>query len=363
MGGRSSFLSRVPAFIGFTVSGCCANVYTFEKLIQQNSEITTFITFSQYLFIFICASLYLRYTSFWTKKKEAEELAARKGKSANPSSGLSYEFVVPVLSQVLTGYLGNLVFQFDLSMPSHIIFRSSGTAMTLLLGWAFWGKRYGIEKIVGSSLIAVGTIIFTLDVKSVSDGETAADAGAGGSTRVIGIVILLATTVISSLTSLFKEQWYQHGSKKLEWREVLYYNYLYGTVIYVLLIPQVVSEFHKLQLQLAAGAGAPETPGTSFTLVTFVLNWITQLCCILGVNVLVFRISALSLTIVLLVRRFLSLMLSIYVFDNPVSLLGHVGVLCVFAGATIYSFGSKIRQTTRGRETRDVGEKKDKKRR
>ena len=360
MDGRSLFLNQVPAFIGFTVSGCCANVYTFEKLIQQNSEITTFITFSQYLFIFFCVSLYLKCTLFRTKKKAAEELAGRGEKSANRSSGLSYEFVIPVLSQVLTGYLGNLVFQFDLSMPTHIIFRSSGTAMTLCLGWAFWGKRYGIEKIVGSSLIAIGTVIFTLDVKSMSEGEAVTDAGADRSTRLIGILMLLATTMIGSLTSLLKEQWYQNGRKKLDWKEVMYYNYFYGTIIYVVLIPQVVSEFHKLQVGVTVGA--TKTPGAGHTLVTFVLNWITQLCCILGVNVLVFRISALSLTIVLLVRRFLSLMLSIYVFDNPVSLLGYLGVFCVFAGATIYSFGSKMWETVLRKKTRSLDGEKDKNR-
>lgn len=342
---RPLLLERVPAFIGFTVSGCCSNVITFEKLIHYSSEITTLITFSQYLFIFGCVSLYLRHTSYWTKRKEIEEQKRSKEKDLDAASGFGYQFFIPVLSQVVTGYLGNLVFHFDLSMPTHIIFRSSGTAMTLLLGWAFWGKHYSFEKIVGSSLIAVGTVVFTLDTRSASDAaaEAVVDGASNGDgskkiTRMIGISILLLTTIIGSVTSLCKEQWYQSGSggRRPEWKEVLYYNYFYGLIIYVLLLPQVASEFGKLR---AAIAGAPDTSQIGYTAATFLMNWITQLCCILGVNALVFRISALSLTIVLLVRRFLSLMLSIYFFDNPVSFVGYVGAACVFAGAITYSFG------------------------
>lgn len=322
-----TIFNQVPIFILITIFGCCSNVYSFEKLLQIDSQITTLVTLTQFVIIFIIVSIYLKVSSFWDQN-------IKTTKSAK-SSAFNYQFFIPIFSQVLSSYLGNLVFQYDLPMPAHIIFRSSGTAMTILLGWLIWNKKYGNEQIIGSTLIAIGTMLFTIDVSGNNGGDT----GSSRNNNIIGYGILIFSTLINSLTSLYKEHIYQDNStatKKLEWKEVLYYNYLYGMLVYIPLIPRIFQEYEIL-IRILEDRNIPYLEAFGM----FSINWITQLICILGVNLLCFKVSALSLTIILLIRRFLSLILSIIIFNNPINFVGIIGSLLVFFGALIYAFGGK----------------------
>lgn len=326
--------NNVPLFIGFTISGCCANVYTFEKILQLDSKITTLVTFSQYLFIFLSFSVYLRLTGFWKIRKSQHVFSLEVDK-------INLEFWIPMVLQNISAYIGNLVFQYNLSMPTHIIFRSSNTAITIFLGWTFWNKRYSFEKIIGSTLIAIGTIIFTIFLNSLQTKDTVSNNGIENnvSNTLLGIFLLILATVINSITSLYKETIYQDEEKGLNWKEVIYYNYLYGLVFYIPFLSTIYREFQDLQMiSIISNKNIVET--------IFLMNWITQLLCIIGVNILVFRISALSLTIVLLVRRFLSLILSVYIFGNSISGICWIGVLLVFFGAFIYSFGIHVNSSS-----------------
>lgn len=307
----SGKLHSVSTFIGITVSGCCSNVYTFEKLIKSNSQITTLITFSQYLFIFVIISIYLKYTGYWKK---------------NPQSfykTINFQYLLPVISQNLTAILNNYVFQYDLPMPTHIILRSLGSAITLLLDWIIWGKRYSFNKILGSELVGIGAILFTIDVKTTSD------ESASRRDTFVGILILLGATIINSITSLYKERIYQDHSNEIDWKKVLYYNYFYGLLFFIPLTNTILQEYERTNPDFE-------------TFRLFGFNWITQLCCILGVNILSFKVTALSLTIILLLRRFLSLFLSIYIFETPISLKGYIGAIFVILGTITYLFGKNM---------------------
>lgn len=328
--------NRIGTYIGISITGCCTNVYIFEKIININSQITTLITFSQTLFIFLSIAIYLDHNKYWENLK-------KQGKEKKFNDFINLEFLIPLLSQSLTSNMSNYVFQYNLPMPVHIIFRSSSTAMTLLLGWLIWKKRYTWDKVYGSLIIAIGTVIFTIAVSQneVIDNDIGNENDFDNDANYfMGILLLLTSTIINSLTSLFKEDIYlqnKKGNKRnknkqtFEWQEILYYNYLFGVIFYLPMIGQLYREIYIVQNIKKIGLRR-----------LLITNWITQLICIIGVNMLVFKISALSLAIILLIRRFLSLFLSIYVFGTNVSLIGYIGIIFVIIGAIIYSFASKI---------------------
>lgn len=301
-------LNNIFTFIGLTVSGCCSNVYTFEQIIKLNSQITTLITFSQYLFIFIVISIYLNHTGYWNKN------------SQSIWKTLSFQYLFPVISQNLTANLSNYVFRYNIPMPTHIILRSSSCVITLVLDWIIWGKKCNLDKIVASFLIGLGTVLFTMDVKTTSDEIIS------GNDNFMGIFTLLGATIINNWTSLYKEKIYQNKLNKIDWKEVLYYSYFYGLLFFIPFLNTILKEFEQINMDF-----------DMFQI--FVLNWITQLGCILGVNILSFKVSALSLNIVLLIRRFLSLFLSIYIFETPIGIKGHIGMILVILGTILYSFG------------------------
>lgn len=84
-------------------------------------------------------------------------------------------------------------------------------------------------------------------------------------------------------------------------------------------------------------------------------NVITQYFCIRGVYMMVGITDALSCTLILSVRKLLSLVLSIYVFQHTFTLMHACGVLLVLAGTTIYTkeqLGQSAQSTQTNSEVR-----------
>ncbi len=68
------------------------------------------------------------------------------------------------------------------------------------------------------------------------------------------------------------------------------------------------------------------------------LNSLTQLACIRGVNLLAARSSALTVTIVLNIRKLVSLFLSIWLFGNKLAPGVLVGAAVVFGSGLLYAY-------------------------
>lgn len=86
-------------------------------------------------------------------------------------------------------------------------------------------------------------------------------------------------------------------------------------------------------------------------IVNLLLNALTQYACIRGVNLLSARTTALGVSIVLNVRKLVSLFASIWIFGNrlPVGVL--LGAAIVFASAAVWAAeGQRLRRQGQGRE-------------
>lgn len=76
-------------------------------------------------------------------------------------------------------------------------------------------------------------------------------------------------------------------------------------------------------------------------LVFVAANILTQYACIRGVNLLAAVSSALTVTIVLNIRKLVSLLLSIWLFGNVLAGGTIVGALLVFGGGALYAMDSR----------------------
>ena len=75
------------------------------------------------------------------------------------------------------------------------------------------------------------------------------------------------------------------------------------------------------------------------------INALTQFLCIRGVHLLSAKTSSLTVTIVLNIRKLVSLLLSIYLFGNELAPGVLVGAAFVFAGGGLYGFeGAQLRE-------------------
>ena len=66
-------------------------------------------------------------------------------------------------------------------------------------------------------------------------------------------------------------------------------------------------------------------------------NIITQWICINNVFILTSECASLTVTLVVTVRKFLSLLFSIWYFQNPFTLVHWLGTFLVFGGTIIFS--------------------------
>jgi UDP-xylose/UDP-N-acetylglucosamine transporter B4 len=82
-----------------------------------------------------------------------------------------------------------------------------------------------------------------------------------------------------------------------------------------------------------------------------ILNSLTQYVCIRGVNMLGAISSALTVTIVLNVRKLVSLLLSIWLFGNKLSSGVTVGAMVVFIGGFLY--GAESHRQSQFKKNRD----------
>ena len=82
------------------------------------------------------------------------------------------------------------------------------------------------------------------------------------------------------------------------------------------------------------------------------LNVLTQYACIRGVNLLAATSSALTVVIVLNIRKLASLLLSIWLFGNDLPVGTLVGALVVFSAGGLYSLGGDISKKQPGARSR-----------
>ena len=185
------------------------------------------------------------------------------------------------------------------------------------------------------------------------------NASADLSDFISGLFILFVAQLLSAIMGVYVQNTYaMYGS---HWRENLFYSHFLSIPLFAGFLPSLYSQYQRLvdsppvtlalpsiDLQsglrsLWDGIASPKVnsllritmPKHVYTLL---LNALTQYACIRGVNLLGARTSALGVTIVLNLRKLVSLFASIWLFGNTLPLGVSVGAAIVFSGAAVYAW-------------------------
>lgn len=307
--------------------GCCSNAFSLEKIVQSEKHASTLVTFSQFIFVSIVSFFLLcdfKNYSYKTLFIPPPRIPLKR-----------YLFMTMMFSA--TSILTNFVFKFHISVPIHVIFRSLGTSVTMLIGVLFYNKRYNWKQILSACLLTLGVCIVTLNShRALETGNSSnMDDIDGGSLSLdkqlmwaMGIGILALSTTIASFMGLYSETTYAIYGRG-HWKENLFYSHALGLPFFIFMLPSIINEYKNIL-----------SPNFFKWLL---INCITQLLCVTGVNMLVVSTSALTTGIILMIRKFFSLILSIIFFDFKLESWGYLGCLFVLIGALMYSTsGSKI---------------------
>lgn len=258
--------------------------------------------------------------------------------------------------------LNNHAFSYNISVPIHIILRSGGSITTIAAGY-LWGKRFSRLQVISVLILTAGVIIAAwsdsqtkvggsfLEVRHSDTVQPIPDTKQGLPPFSIGLLVLFIAQILSAGMGLYTEETYREYGP--HWRENLFYSHSLSLPLFLPFVPQMYQQLRQLAASpplvfpFASSVPLEGLPsGFQSTLQNIhipsqlaylVLNVLTQYACIRGVNLLAANASALTVTIVLNVRKLISLLLSIYIFGHQLSPGTLVGAIIVFGAGGMYS--------------------------
>lgn len=288
--------------------GCCANVALLDAMVARGAH-TTVVTFAQFAFVSVAAypaniSPQHSYSTAWL---------------APPRAPLR-EWLVQVLLLFAISLASNWSFAYGISMPVFIVLRLLAAAVTMLVGWCL-GRRYSTRQVAACGAILAGVLVCTFP----GGGGAASSAASGAaSSAASGAALVLVATVLLALQGFHSEHLNRRYAAR--WQESLFYTHVLALPLFAAVWPQISAEWRQLDASQWAALA---------------LNVALQFVCISGVNKLTTTRPALSVAVVLLVRKVASLLVSVWWFNHQVTARGLVGAAMVFGGAAMYSTKKK----------------------
>ncbi|KAI5789154.1 UAA transporter family-domain-containing protein [Geopyxis carbonaria] len=320
--------------VSLIFGGCCTNVFALEAIVKVEPGSGHLITFAQFLLVAIEGFFYHIDTSSKTMLKN----------NLVPI----HRWLIQIALFFSVSILNNHAFDYRISVPVHIILRSGGSMTTLVIGW-IWGKKYSRLQIISVIILTIGCVMSAL-----SDSKGKGESESSYMNYIMGLTILFVAQVLSAFMGLYIEATYaKYGN---HYREGLFYTHALSLFLFIPLAQSMKSQFHRL----ASSEPLPSQPYLPVVinriiitmprqLLFVILNSLTQYVCIRGVNMLGAVSTALTVTIVLNIRKLVSLLLSIWLFGNKLNPGVLVGATVVFVGGFLYGIESQRQSHRRKR--------------
>ncbi|KAK9723240.1 UAA transporter family [Popillia japonica] len=306
--------------------GCGLNNVFLEYLVRQEPGTGNLITFSQFLFIAIHGFI------FTSKFGQAPRIIPLR------------DYFTLVVLFFITSILNNWVFDFNIPVPLHMIFRAGSLIANMVMGIIILKKRYTFAKFLSVVMISVGIAICTI-VSSTNKTSTCTNCDmkipidtekedADMFWWLIGIILLSASLFLSARMGIYQESIYKtHGKHP---SEALYYTHMLSLPAFLIYAPSIIDH-----MEIVARSEIMEIPIIEYSMpiLLFYLigNVLTQYLCISSVYVLTTECSSLTVTLVITLRKFLSLLFSIMYFKNPFTYIHWIGTALVFVGTLIFT--------------------------
>ncbi|PIK36965.1 putative UDP-xylose and UDP-N-acetylglucosamine transporter-like [Apostichopus japonicus] len=329
--------------------GCCSNVVFLELLIKYDQGAGNLVTFGQFLFIAVEGFIFA--LDFGRKK---------------PVIPIK-QYMILVAFFFTVSVTNNYCFYFDIPMPLHMIFRAPlkkillGSKRQALLPlhiknkllYTFGLLEYKFSKYISIFMISAGIFLCTLlsaqDVNTSGTDEDDTSVSYKYLTWATGLGLLMFALFLSARMGIYQEVLYSKYGKHP--REALFFSHALPLVGFLFVGKDIVH--HGAILSQSA-------PVTVYGDITIPVMWayllgnvITQYVCIRGVFILP-RSAPLVVTLVVTLRKFVSLVFSIWFFQNPFTVGHWCGTFLVFSGVLLFTETLQKARTVIFGQTKDV---------
>ncbi|KAL7628177.1 golgi uridine diphosphate-N- acetylglucosamine transporter [Parahypoxylon ruwenzoriense] len=370
----------VGAMLGLIFGGCCSNVFALEAIIKvepasgtiylrrkelrnrtnisRSTLLGTLLTFVQFLFVAVTGYI-------------SQFDSTRPPLFLKPNRVPIRRWLINIVLFFSINVLNNHAFSYDISVPVHIILRSGGSITTMIAG-SLYGKRYSRIQVIAVLLLTVGVATaawsdarskarvsfpsFERLTLTIGKESVTGDSGETVPKFSTGLAVLLIAQILSAIMGLYTEETYRKYGP--HWKENLFYSHLLSLPLFMPFSRSLISQFLRLANSKPLTLPLPSGQVNLSAIPTIVrqrieglyvpsqvaylaLNVLTQYACIRGVNLLAAASSALTVTIVLNIRKLVSLLLSIWLFGNRLATGTLIGAIVVFSAGGLYSLDSK----------------------
>ncbi|CAB3409484.1 unnamed protein product [Caenorhabditis bovis] len=300
----------------FGVLGSCMGCMIFvENIAKQEPSAMNLMTFST--FLFIAAQGLVMTSRFFTVPNKI------------PLRG----YFKTVVTFFIVNVVNNQALNYHVPVPLHIIFRSGSLLATLVLSVIWVGKKYTARKYISVLAITIGIIICTLATsgQEKESGLSYEEASKHYKEWSIGIGMLTFALLASAFLAICQEELYKVYGKHPD--EAMFVTHFVSLPFFLFMMSDIKSAAEKL----SASAPYAVLPGIPSLWIDLFGSCLLQFLCIKFVYQLNSRVDSLTVTLVVTLRKFLSLIVSIVYFKNPFTLQHWTGAIFVFAGTLAFA--------------------------
>jgi len=291
-----------------TLFGCCSSVIFLELLIKEDSGVGNLVTLCAFLFISADGLLH--------------DLQLGRKKLQVPVT----EWLKMVIIFFVVNVINNASFSFNIAMPLYTIFRSGSLAASLITEKLVLGRCHSKKKSLAVILMTFGIIMFTYaSSKQVQEENHILD-------WIAGIILLSTSLVLSARMGIYQEQIYSKYGR--HHKEALFFTHFLPLPGFLFLASDITQHFNIVMDSPAIGPQTFPIP----RMVLFLLgNILSQYVCASSIFQLSTTYSSLTITMLLTLRKFFSILISGWFFGNILTAWHWVGTLLVFIATFMFS--------------------------
>ncbi|WWC73779.1 uncharacterized protein I206_107751 [Kwoniella pini CBS 10737] len=349
--------------LALVFGGCCSNVWALEGVLRDHPKSGTFLTFVQFLYVTITTiSSQIVWRNIPKTNVSYPALKSRKVPIAR--------WGVQVILFLAISLMNNYAFGLKIPVTVHIIFRSGGLCISMLVGRVFGKRKYSAGQVLSALLITSGIVIATISApKPPRPPRTQTTASPTLSQKpgwipdhlefVAGVGLLTLAMILSAFLGLWQEQTYKTYGK--QWREALFYGHALSLPFFLPLQSSLRSTFNSFASSPPISLRSLALPIpviSSFPIPTFdpkdllggyadllipsallglAINIVTQGICVRGVNRLTSKVNSVTVNLILTIRKAVSLGISVWWFQTGFNVGLGLGGILVLLGTLLYS--------------------------
>ncbi|WRT69607.1 uncharacterized protein IL334_006596 [Kwoniella shivajii] len=359
--------------LSLVFGGCCSNVWALEGVLKSHPKSGTFLTFVQFLYVTITT---LSSQLTW-KRIPKSSIPYPVLKSRKVPLG---RWGVQVILFLAVSLMNNYAFGLKIPVTVHIIFRSGGLCISMLVGWLFAKRRYSVGQMFAALLITSGIVLATASAprrRSVPSSSPSAQVSAQSANTAhtspwipehleyfAGVGLLAFAMFVSAFLGLWQEQTYRMYGR--EWKEALFYGHALSLPFFLPFQTSLKSTYRSFassppvslfNLPIPATYSSSDNPIKNIlgeyvdllvpsALLGLALNIITQGICVRGVNRLTAKVNSVTVNLILTVRKAVSLAISVWWFGSGFNRGLAIGGGMVLFGTVLYSFAPGPEEVT-----------------